>query len=65
VLVSLELSPRKIAWMMIVDQNLPVLPVAPEVVAHDPFTAALYAHPCSAPTVCIGAGIDGIRQDVM
>lgn len=50
---------------MVMDQNLPVLPVAPEVVAHDPFTAALYAHPCSEPTLCVGAGIDRIRQDVM
>ena len=47
------------------DQNLPVLPVAPEIVAYDAFAAAFYAHPCSAPTVCVGAGIDRIRQDVM
>ena len=51
--------------MMIMDQNLPVLPVASESVAHDAFAAALYGHPCSAPTVCVGAGIDRIRQNVM
>src|SRR5215211_4957541 len=51
--------------MMIMDQNLPVVPVAPKIVAYDPFAAAFYAHPCSTPTVCVGARINRIRQDVM
>src|ERR1700743_2725991 len=36
ILVPLEFRPRDITLMVVVDQNLPFLPIAAESVAHDP-----------------------------
>ena len=51
--------------MMIMNQNVPIVPVAPKLLAHNSFAASLDCHSCSTPAVCIRAGIDRIGQHVM
>lgn len=51
--------------MMVVDQNLPIHPIAPERVAHDPLAAILDRHACPSPTVGVRAGVHRVRQHVV
>jgi hypothetical protein len=65
VLVPLELDPSNIAGVVVMDQNLPLLPIAAEVVAQDslPPASDRYARP--APAVGVGAGVHRVRQHVI
>jgi hypothetical protein len=51
--------------MMVMDQNLPILPVAPELLAHNAFAATLYSHSCSTSAVSVRSGINRVGQHVV
>ena len=63
-LIPLELRPRNVALMVILDQNLPVAALPPEA-PHDPLAAGLDRHPTARAPEDIGASIGGIGQDVV
>src|SRR6478609_2778010 len=63
-LIPLELRPRNVALMVVLDQNLPVVALAPEA-SHDPLAAGLDRHPTARAPEDIGASIGGIGQDVV
>ena len=63
-LIPLELQPRDIPFMVILDQNIPVFRVAMET-AKNALASLLNCHPHAAPPEDIGAGIDGVRQHVV
>src|SRR6516165_12609182 len=50
---------------MVVDQNLPLSPIAPQRIARDPLPTRLDRHTRPPPAVSVGAGIHRVRQDVM
>src|SRR6476619_1052770 len=65
VLVPFKLRPSNITLMVVVDQNLPFLPIAPEGVAHNPLAIALNCEACSSSAVSIGASVNWVGQHVM
>jgi hypothetical protein len=65
VLVPFELRPSNITLMVIVDQNLPFLPITPQGIAHDPLATALNCDACAASAISIGASVNRVGQHVM
>src|SRR6516162_10603044 len=63
-LVRLKLAPGDIAFVLILEQHLPVRLRAPQT-APDALAAVLDAHPAHRAAKGIGAGIDGIGQDIV
>src|SRR3954452_6424520 len=63
-LVSLELRPANVTFVMVGDQNLPAAALLAEA-AHDPFPPGLDGDAAAGSAKDIGAGIDRVREQVM
>src|ERR1700730_2453084 len=63
-LIPFKLRLGNIALMVVLDQNLPIIPAAMQA-ASDPFASVLNLHARTAPAKCVGAGINRVCQNVV